>query len=44
LAIGPDEIPRDLQRVVGHGHAGHQRYRDAGGKLHLAVGVRLAAV
>ena len=44
LTIGPEEIPRDLQRVVGEGHAGHQRYRDAGGGLHLAVGVRLAAV
>ena len=44
LTIGPEEIPRDLQRVVGQGHAGHQRYRDAGGNLHLAVGVRLAAV
>ncbi len=44
LTIGPEEIPRDLQRVVGEGHAGHQRYRDAGGSLHLAVGVRLAAV
>jgi two-component system, OmpR family, sensor histidine kinase MtrB len=44
LTIGPEEIPRDLQRVVGSGQAGHQRYRDAGGNLHLAVGVRLAAV
>lgn len=44
LTIGPEEIPRDLQRVVGEGDAGHQRYRDAGGRLHLAVGVRLAAV
>lgn len=44
LTIGPEEIPRDLQRVVGQGHAGHQRYRDAAGNLHLAVGVRLAAV
>ncbi len=44
LTIGPEEIPRDLQRVVGQGHAGHQRYRDASGNLHLAVGVRLAAV
>lgn len=44
LTIGPEEIPRDLQRVVGDGHAGHQRYRDAGGRLHLVVGVRLAAV
>lgn len=44
LTIGPEEIPRDLQRVVGLGHAGHQRYRDAGGNLRLAVGVRLAAV
>lgn len=44
LTIGPEEIPRNLQRVVGDGHAGHQRYRDAGGRLHLVVGVRLAAV
>ncbi len=44
LTIGPDEIPRDLQRVVGQADAGHQRYRDASGRLHLAVGVRLAAV
>jgi two-component system sensor histidine kinase MtrB len=44
LTIGPEEIPRDLQRVVGQSHAGHQRYRDAGGNLHRAVGVRLAAV
>ena len=44
LTIGPEEIPRDLQRVVGEGRAGHQRYRDAGGRLHLAVGIRLAAV
>lgn len=44
LTIGPEEIPRDLQLVVGEGRAGHQRYRDAGGRLHLAVGVRLAAV
>ena len=44
LTIGPEQIPRDLQRVVGQPYAGHQRYRDASGRLHLAVGVRLAAV
>jgi two-component system, OmpR family, sensor histidine kinase MtrB len=44
LTIGPEEIPHDLQHVVGQAHAGHQRYRDASGNLHLAVGVRLAAV
>ena len=44
LTIGPEEIPRDLQRVVGQGRAGHQRYRDASGRLQLAVGARLAAV
>lgn len=44
LATGPEEVPRDLQQVVGQGHAGHQRYRDAGGDLHLAVGVPVAAV
>lgn len=41
---GPEEIPRDLQRVVGQGNAGHQRYRDDSGGLRLAVGTRLAAV
>ena len=44
LTIGPEEIPRDLQHVVGEGRAGHQRYRDGSGNLHLAGGVRLAAV
>lgn len=44
LTIGPEEIPRGLQRVVGQGDAGHQRYRDAGGNLRLVVGVRVAAV
>ena len=44
LAIGPDQIPRDLERVVGQVHAGHQRYRDARGDLGLAVGVPVAAV
>lgn len=44
VAIGPDRIPRDLERVAGQGQVGHQRYRDASGELHLAVGVPLAAV
>ena len=44
LTIGPEEIPRDLQRLVGEGRVGHQRYRDGAGRLHLAVGVHLAAV
>ena len=44
LTIGPEEIPRDLQQIVGQGRVGHQRYRDGGGRLHLAVGVHLAAV
>lgn len=44
LTIGPEEIPRGLQQLVGQGHAGHQRYRDTGGELHLAVGVRVAGV
>lgn len=44
LTIGPEEIPRDLQQVVSQGRVGHQRYRDADGGLHLAVGLRVAAV
>ena len=44
VAVGPDQIPRDLERVVSQGHAGHQRYRDASGDLGLAVGVPVAAV
>ena len=44
VAIGPDQIPRDLERVVDQGHAGHQRYHDASGDLGLAVGVPVAAV
>ena len=44
VAIGPDQIPRDLERVVGQGHAGHQRYRDPSGDLGLAVGVPVPAV
>lgn len=44
VAIGPDEIPQDLQGAVAQSHAGHQRYRDARGALHVAVGVPLAAV
>ncbi len=43
VASGPDTIPDDLVRVVGEGHAGHQRYRDAKGELRLAVGVPVAA-
>lgn len=43
VAIGPDQIPSSLERVVGEGHAGHQRYRDADGELRLAVGVPVAA-
>jgi two-component system sensor histidine kinase MtrB len=44
LVIGPDQIPRGLERVVAEGDVGHQRYRDAAGGLHLAVGVPVAAV
>lgn len=44
VAIGPDRIPPDLERVVGEGRAGHQRYRDTNGDLALAVGVPVAAV
>jgi len=44
VAIGPDELPRDLQGVVAQAHSGHQRYRDARGELRLAVGVPVAAV
>lgn len=44
LTIGPEEIPRHLQQVVSQGRTGHQRYRDADGELHLAVGLRVAAV
>jgi two-component system sensor histidine kinase MtrB len=40
---GPDSIPRDLLRLVGDGHAGHQRYHDPNGELRLAVGVPVAA-
>lgn len=43
VRFGPDQIPADLARVVGDGHAGHQRYRDAAGDLRLAVGVPVAA-
>lgn len=41
---GPDAVPADLERVVGDGHAGHQRLRDADGNLLLAVGVPMEAV
>jgi two-component system, OmpR family, sensor histidine kinase MtrB len=44
VAIGPDRIPGDLERVVGQGRVGHQRFRDPRGVLHLAVGVPVAAV
>lgn len=44
VAIGPDRIPHDLERIVGEGDAGHQRYRDPSGDLGLAVGVPVAAV
>lgn len=44
VAIGPDRIPADLQRVVGQGRVGTQRFRDAGGDLHLAIGIPVAAV
>lgn len=44
VAIGPDRIPGDLERVVGQGRVGHQRFRDAGGDLHLAIGIPVAAV
>ena len=44
VALGPGEIPDDLQRVVGLGRAGHQRFRDARGDLYLVVGVPVAAV
>lgn len=43
VATGPDELPRDLVRVVGRGHAARQRYRGANG-LQLAVGVPVRAV
>jgi signal transduction histidine kinase len=43
VTFGPATIPEDLVRVVGDGHAGHQRYRDADGELRLAVGVPIAA-
>ncbi|MFZ6005586.1 MAG: HAMP domain-containing sensor histidine kinase [Actinomycetota bacterium] len=43
VRFGPDQIPADLARVVADGHAGHQRYRDAGGELRFAVGVPIAA-
>ncbi len=41
---GRDAVPADLVRVVTEGRAGHQRYRDARGDLHLAVGVAVPAV
>lgn len=44
VTIGPEEVPRDLQQLVGQRSAGHQRYRDTRGRLHLAVGVPVAAV
>lgn len=43
VTSGPDAIPQDLMRVVSDGRAGHQRYRDGGGALRLAVGVPIAA-
>jgi two-component system, OmpR family, sensor histidine kinase MtrB len=44
VAIGPDRIPGDLERVVGQGRVAHQRFRDPRGVLHLAVGIPVAAV
>lgn len=44
VTVGPDAIPADLARLVSQGHAGHQRFRDSSGELHLAVGVPVAAV
>lgn len=41
---GADEVPRDLARVVGDGHAGIQRVAGADGGPRLAVGVPLRAV
>lgn len=42
VSFGPDTLPADLVRVVGDRHSGHQRYRDADGRLRLAVGVPIA--
>jgi signal transduction histidine kinase len=42
VSFGPETLPESLVREVGAGHAAHQRYRDAGGRLRLAVGVPIA--
>ena len=44
VAIGRESLPADLVRAVTDGRAGHQRYRDGDGRLHVAVGVALPAV
>ncbi|HEX7166454.1 MAG TPA: HAMP domain-containing sensor histidine kinase [Acidimicrobiales bacterium] len=44
VTAGREAVPADLARVVGEGRAGHQRYRDADGRLHVAVGVAVPAV
>ncbi len=44
VATGREALPADLVRVVQQGRAGHQRYRDGDGRLHLAVGVALTSV
>lgn len=44
VAEGIDAVPADLARVATGGRAGRQRYRDADGRLHLAIGVPMAAV
>jgi len=42
VAFGSGNVPPKLVSVVGNGNAGHQRFRDDGGKLSLAVGVPIA--
>ena len=44
VAIGQDDIPVDLRRVVSGGEAGRQLQRTASGDLRLVVGTPLAAV
>jgi signal transduction histidine kinase len=44
VAVGQDDIPTDLRRIVSSGHAGNQRQRTASGDLRLVVGTPLAAV
>lgn len=44
VASGPSAVPEDLLRTVTGGQAASQRYRDADGRLHLALGVPIPAV